>query len=358
MIFRAPNLAERLLGTDAGTVVTDGRKVEIARRTLDLLVSPQLLVFAYVLSVLLDQKMLIYLAVCVNLLSINWTFSIPRAGVFVVLASAIFVYFVTPEKVNAAGTFLIAVLGLFDAGRRSGSHRAESRVVAYATVAIIVVAYAFTNRFDFNEGVVSHNFIPIACLYVMLAVSDWTRRELSLLGFVIAVVAFSAGSRSGSAVFLFLSLAFWSPRLAVLIACAAALALVLGIEMPDVPGQFQRNYETASDPRLFIWTEFIQLAAEGRLFRTETFDFMGTFGLERNFHNSLFEAYYRLGPLAACLLALHVAAIWKNRHDIVLAGILVALLLKGLFDSFLWFTPVDLIVFRLYGAQLFSGGRA
>jgi hypothetical protein len=121
-----------------------------------------------------------------------------------------------------------------------------------------------------------------------------------------------------------------------------------------LPDQFERNYEGGIDPRFFIWAEFLDHALMGSLFRREDFDFMVTFGLDRNFHNSVLEAYYRIGPFVTVLLALHLGLLRRVRDDKVAFIVFVALFAKGLFDTYLWFTPIDLLIFREYGSRLFD----
>lgn len=86
---------------------------------------------------------------------------------------------------------------------------------------------------------------------------------------------------------------------------------------------------------------------------------MDLFNLDRNFHNSFFETYYRLGPLCLLVFYFHFVLIFKgNRVHSHLPILLLALSFKALFDTFLFFTPIDLALFKLYGEEIFRLRRA
>lgn len=184
--------------------------------------------------------------------------------------------------------------------------------------------------------------------------TSWRRVEILLMCFGLATMVVVAGSRSGSVVFLMIGLWIVSPRATIFIALTGALLFFSGFTIEVLPVQFERNYEGGIDPRLFIWAEFLDHAFMGSLFRREDFDFMVAFGLDRNFHNSVLEAYYRIGPFVTVLLALHLRLLRSVSNHRPAFIVFVALFAKGLFDTYLWFTPIDLLIFREYGSRLFD----
>ncbi len=232
--------------------------------------------------------------------------------------------------------------------------RVEHRFALWGALALSVYCLFFTSLFDPIDGVISHNFIAVIGLYMLMLCTSWRRFEILLLCFGLAAMVLTVGSRSGAAVFLMVFLWILSPRATIFIALTGALLFFGGFTIDALPAQFERNYEGVIDPRLFIWTEFLDHALMGSLFRREDFDFMVAFGLDRNFHNSVLEAYYRIGPFVTVLLALHLRLLRSVSDHRVAFIVFVALFAKGLFDTYRWFTPIDLLIFREYGSRLFD----
>ncbi len=303
---------------------------------------------------ILSFKPLLYVAMLIFFTGMNWRISTGRTIAYMVIAVATIVFFATPDRLGAVLASLIVPLGIFCGPQVKMPPRVEHRFALWGMIALIVYSYFFTNSFDFNDGVVSHNYIPIIGLYMLTQCTLWRRVEILLLCFCLTALVLTVGSRSGSAVFLMVGLWIVSPRAAIFIALTGALLLFNGFTIDLLPAQFERNYEGGIDPRLFILDEFLENAIRGSLFRREDFDFMVTFGLDRNFHNSVLEAYYRIGPFVILLLALHLLLIRSVIDDRVALIVFVALLAKGLFDTYLWFTPIDLLIFKEYGSRLFD----
>lgn len=325
-----------------------------SRRLLSFFSSPELLLFLYIVSVVSSFKPLLYAAVLLSFAGINWRITPSRTIVYMVIVLAIIVFFATPDRVGAVLASLIMPLGIFCGPQGKKLPRIEHRFVLWGAFALIVYCNFFINSFDFNDGVVSHNFIAVIGLYMLMLCTSWRRVEILLLCFSLTAMVLVVGSRSGAAVFLMIALWIVSPRGAIFIALTGAVLLVSGLTIDVLPAQFERNYEGGIDPRLFIWAEFLDHALAGTLFRREVFDFMVVFGLDRNFHNSILEAYYRLGPFVTVLLVLHLLLLRSVRNDRVAFVVFVALFAKGLFDTYLWFTPIDLLIFKEYGSRLFD----
>lgn len=325
-----------------------------SRRILRFFSSPEFLLFAYIVSVVLVFKPLIYFAVLISLAGMNWRLTSGRTIVYVVIALATMVFFATSDRVLATLASLIVPLGIFCAPQVRKQPRVEHRFALWGALALIGYCNFFTNVFDFNDGVVSHNFIAVIGLYMLMLCTSWRRVEILLLCFCLSAMVFTVGSRSGAAVYLMIGLWIVSPRAAISIALTGALLFLSGFTIDVLPAQFERNYEGGIDPRLFIWAEFLDHAFMGSLFRREDFDFMVAFGLDRNFHNSILEAYYRIGPFVTVLLALHLRLLRSVSDHRVAFIVFVALFAKGLFDTYLWFTPIDLLIFREYGSRLFD----
>lgn len=304
---------------------------------------------------MLSFKPLIYVAVLLSLAGMRWRITPGRAIVYAVIAIATIVYFATLDRTTATLASVLVPLGLFCAPQVKKPPRVEHRLALWGALALIVYCYFFTNAFDADDGVVSHNFIAIVGLYMLMLCTLWRRIEILMLCFSLTIMMLVVGSRSGAAVLLIVSLYVVSPRAAVSIALACAALYFSGFTIDTLPDQFTRNYEGGTDPRFFIWTEFFEHAIAGSLFRRDDFDFMVTFGLDRNFHNSVLEAYYRLGPFVMVLLALHLGLLKSVGDNRVAFVVFAALLAKGLFDTFLWFTPIDVLIFREYGSILFGG---
>lgn len=305
----------------------------------------------------LSFKPLLYVAVLLSLVGMNWRITPGRTIVYAVIAIATIVYFATPDRITATLAFVLVSLGLFCAPQVKKPPRVEHRFALWGVLALIVYCYFFTNAFDPNDGVVSHNFIAVVGLYMLMLCTSWRRVEILLLCFGLTAIVLAVGSRSGSVVFLIIGLWIVSPRATILIALTGAALYFSGFAIDTLPDQFVRNYEGGIDPRFFIWDEFLEHARIGSLFRREDFDFMVAFGLDRNFHNSVLEAYYRLGPFVIVLLALHLRLLRRVRDDRVAFIVFVALFVKGLFDTYLWFTPIDLLIFREYGSRLFDSKK-
>lgn len=325
------------------------------RRILRFFSSPEFLLFTYFVSVVLTFKPLLYFAVVLSLIGMNWRISTGRTIVYTVISLAMIVFFATPDRIMATLVCLIVPLGIFCAPQVKKLPRVEQRFALWGAFALIVYCNFFTSSFDPNDGVVSHNFIGVIGIYMLMLCTSWRRVEFLLLCFGLTVMVGTVGSRSGSTVFLMIGLWIVSPRTAIFIALTGALLFFSGFTIDALPTQFTRpNYEGGIDPRFVIWSEFLDHALMGSLFRREDFYFMAAFGFDRNFHNSVFEAYYRMGPFVIVLLALHLRLLRSVRDDRVAFVVFVALFGKGLFDTYLWFTPIDLLIFREYGSRLFG----
>ncbi len=306
---------------------------------------------------MLSFKFLIYVAVLFFIVGINWRFTLGRIIVYMVIAVATIVFFATLDRIPATLASLIVPLGIFSAPQVEKMPRLEHRLTLWGGFSLLVFYLLFTNSFDPNDGVVSHNFIAVFGLYLMVLCTAWRRFEILLLCFGLSAMVLTVGSRSGTAVFLMVGLWIISPRAAIFIALAGVALFLSGYSIDALPAQFERNYEGGIDQRFFIWAEFMDHALRGSLFRREDFDFMVTFELDRNFHNSILEAYYRTGPFAMLLLTLHLALIKNSRHNRVAFIVFLALFAKGFFDTYLWFTPIDLLIFKEYGSRLFDSKK-
>ncbi len=328
-----------------------------SRRLLSFFSSPELLVFLYIVSVVLSSKPLLYVVVLLSFAGMNWRITPGRAIVYMVIALATIVFFATPNRIGATLASLIVPLGIFCGPQVKKLPRIEHRFALWGAFIFLVYCNFFTNLFDPNDGVVSHNFVAVIGLYMLMLCTLWRRVEILLLCFCLTAMVLAVGSRSGAVVFLMIGLWIVSPRVAVFIALTGALLFISGFTIDVLPAQFERNYEGGIDPRLFIWAEFLDHALMGSLFRREDFDFMVAFGLNRNFHNSVLEAYYRVGPFVTVLLALHLGLLRSVRDDKVAFIVFAALFAKGFFDTYLWFTPIDLLIFKEYGSRLFGNKK-
>jgi len=322
--------------------------------SLGFLASPEVLVLGYIASVLFSFKIALFIVFALALLGMRWKFTVTRVAVFLLLAASVLLFFATAEKLASTLTALLVFLGLFQPPAVRQAKTAAHRATTALSIGLVALTYYSSIAFVPADGVVSHNFIPIICLYILLAAMPLSRSRVALMMGVFAAMTLTAGSRSGAAVFVLLGLYLFSPRLALVSIAVAVPILLLGPSTEVLPDQFQRNYQDGIEPRLFIWVEFVNAAVAGDLFRRETFDFMDTFDLQRNFHNSLLEAYYRLGPTMALLLLCHFRLLWRVRHERVAFAVFLMLLLKALTDTFLWFTAVDLILFQAYGRRIFG----
>ncbi len=324
--------------------------------------SEEVLLLAYIVSVVFGVKPILYVAFAFSLLAAKWRYSDSRLLIWLALMAGIAYFYAKVSNLIPVMTFAVAAMGIFSQrtgldGSRDSGLIAARRMLLLASVVTLLVSFFVLDRFDTGRSTASHNFIPVAGLYLLLVAEDYPRSLRIIVTLVLAACTFLAGSRSGTAVLALVSLCLfprrWTPLVIVLLAVTFLVAVDLTTQT-----QFQRNYFTEYDPRLFIWAEVADAIMNGQFFRQENFRFMADYALERNFHNSFLEGYYRLGVLFLILLAMHFRVIFSGRASAYLRLVLFAMLLKATADTFLWFTPVDLIVFRRYGEQLFAGSNA
>lgn len=117
-------------------------------RILRFFSSPEFLLFAYIVSVVLAFKPLIYVAVLISLVGMNWRITSGRTIVYMVIALATMVFFATPDRIMATLATLIVLLGIFCAPEVKKLPRIEHRIALWAALILIVCCYFFTNVFD------------------------------------------------------------------------------------------------------------------------------------------------------------------------------------------------------------------
>jgi hypothetical protein len=319
-----------------------------------LLASEEMLLLAYVVSVLTGFKPFLYLSFAMCVGADRWRADPLRILVSLALIGATAWYYLQADTVMPALTFALALSGLFSTGRDSAPRDPLLTTARHAlvllTVVLLVGSVAFSSVGEDVDPIASHNFIPIVGLYVMLVAEDTQVRFRVVVSLLLGACAFVVGSRTGAVALFLVTLVMLPRRLGPMLVLAAAIVLVSVADVSALT-QFQRNYEVDDDPRLLIWAEVYQSFLDGTFYRQTQFDFMDTYGLSRNFHNSLLEALYRVGPLTALLLLMHLRAAFARGVSGYRRIVLLAMLLKAMSDTFLWFNPIDLLLYRRYRAR-------
>jgi hypothetical protein len=338
-------------------VLREGARWSTALRPLLLLLaSEEALLLSYVVAVLSGFKTILHLTFILAVTTSKWRYNSVRLVVWVLLSAAPALYYAKAANLIPAVTFSLALTGIFS--KHEEPNRRRDPVLEFAksglllvSLLMLIASLAIAGTFSVEDATASRNFIPIVGLYLLLVAEQSPRAFRITAAFVLAICALLVGSRTGAAALLVVAIVLvprrWAPAVIV-----GSVLLLVGAASITAQVQFQRNYELSSDPRLLIWSEVAEAILNGRFYRTEEFDFMTQYGLARNFHNSLLEAYYRVGPFCLLLLGMHLRSGVSARSGTYRKAVLVALLIKSMTDTFLWFTPVDLILYRRYGEQL------